>query len=88
MVIEAWRPYRPSPRFAYSEAANRTLDTRSPHKFGVAAPEAGHRTIGKPIELTPGSIKVRTGAAARRGPMSARSRVRSLANRDTAGWVS
>lgn len=50
--------------------------------------KAGHRTIGKPIELTPGSMKVKTGAGARRGPMSARSRVQSLANRDAAGWVS
>lgn len=67
---------------------DRTFDTRSPQKPGLAAREAGHRTIGKPTDLTPGSMKVKTGAGARRGPMSARSPVQSLANRDAAGWVS
>ena len=39
------------------------------------------------MELVPGSMKVKTGVAAARGPMPAQSGVRSLADRDPAGWV-
>ena len=70
MVIEAWRPYRPSRPLCLFGGGDRASSARSPRNPGLAAREARHRTIGKPIELTPGSTKVETGAAARNGPVS------------------
>lgn len=66
---------------------DRTLDTRSPQKTRSRGPGSGTPDYRQADRADVRLDEGKTGAAARRGPMSARSRVRLLANRDVAGWV-